>query len=184
MKRSSRGVFNNETLRDIGARIRAARGDITQEDFAKKIGVGRTVLANYEAGRRLPGSATLEKIAEEGQVSVNYILTGIEATVDPFQIREQLFDTHYQDGFAVALFIYDRMRGAFINKSETDKLLIWAHVIPKLAEHLEHVIGDNVNINDSEYHIETKALIEEFRAADTSDILELIVELNATNYVQ
>lgn len=183
MKRSSRGVFDNETLRDIGARIREARGDATQEEFSKKIGVGRTVLANYEAGRRLPDSKTLEKIADEGHFSVNYLLSGLEATVDPFHIREKFSDTHFEDGFAAALFIFEKMRSAFAGKSEMHRLLIWGNVIPKLAEHLEIVIGENVAINDTDYRTELKAIIDEFRDAEAADILELIIELNTTNLV-
>jgi transcriptional regulator with XRE-family HTH domain len=184
MKRTSRGVFDKETLRDIGERIRTVRGDETQDEFAKKIGVGRTVLANYEAGRRLPDSDTLEKIADERGYSTSYLLTGIEAAADPFRIDTRYPDTPYQEGFAVALFIYEKMKNAFSSKPEIDRLMIWGHAIPKLAEHLDTVIGRNVSINDSDFSIELAALIEEFRETDPSDVLELIVELNATNNSQ
>ncbi|WP_421398143.1 helix-turn-helix domain-containing protein [Agrobacterium fabrum] len=183
MKRSSRGVFDIETMRNIGARIRDARGNATQEEFSKKIGVGRTVLANYEAGRRLPDSRTLEKIADESNLTVNFLLSGLEATVDPFQIKEKFSETVYEDGFAAALFIFERMRLAFASKSEVHRLKIWANVVPKLAEHLEIVIGENVAINDSDYTTELQAIIDEFRSAETTDILELIVELNTNNLV-
>lgn len=179
MKRSSRGVFDKEALRDIGERIRLARGSATQEEFAKKIKVGRTVLANYEAGRRLPDSDTLEVIAEEGGVSVNHLLTGMEATIDPFQIRTVEADTLYKFGYAAALFVFDRLRESFKEKTETDRLLIWAEVITKLAAHFDDVIGDNVNINDSDYISELNSLINELRESERADILELIVTLNS-----
>jgi transcriptional regulator with XRE-family HTH domain len=54
----------------------------------KKIGVGRTVLANYEAGRRLPDSSTLEKLEEFSGHTVAYVLTGMEAHRDPFEVIE------------------------------------------------------------------------------------------------
>ena len=178
MKRVSRGAFGVETLREIGERIRAARGEYTQEDFAEKVGVGRTVLANYEAGRRLPDSKTLEKIAISGGKTTNYILTGVEATKDPFTIDTIYSDTHFEDGYIVALFIFDKMKGSFALKSEVERLRIWANVLPKLAEHLDDVIGANVTINDSDWDTELNALIEEFRNTPREDILELIVSLN------
>ena len=178
MKRMSRGAFDKETLRDIGGRIRDARGTQTQEEFAKKIRVGRTVLANYEAGRRLPDSTTLDLIAAEGNSTVNYLLTGMEATVDPFYIDTKYDDTHYEEGYAAALFVFDKLKGSFIDKSEVDRLRIWANVIPKLAEHLDIVIGQNVSINDSDWTTELKALIDELRESKREDILELIITLN------
>ncbi|MCY1668603.1 helix-turn-helix domain-containing protein [Rhizobium sp. SL86] len=178
MKRLSRGAFGAETLREIGERIRAARGAATQEDFARKIGVGRTVLANYEAGRRLPSSQTLEKIASTTGNTTAYILTGVEATKDPFIVDTIYSDTHLEEGYIVALFIFEKMRGSFLLKSEVERLRIWANVLPKLAEHLDDVIGANVNINDSDWATELEALIEEFRNTPTEDILELIVSLN------
>ncbi len=181
MKRTSRGVFDKETLRGIGARIREARGNQTQEEFAKKIRVGRTVLANYEAGRRLPDSQTLDHIADEGNSTVNYLLTGMEATADPFLIDTKYSDTAFGEGYVAALFIFEKMRASFSEKSEVERLGIWANVIPKLAQHLDDVIGKNVHINDSDWNSELASLIEELRESEREDILELIVTLNAQN---
>lgn len=177
MKRTSRGVFDSETLQNIGKRIRVARGDATQEEFSTKIGVGRTVLANYEAGRRLPDSKTLEAMARHSGQSVAYILTGVEAERDPFTVDTVYDGTPYDYGYAAALFLYDHMRGSFADKSATDRLILWGDILPKLAEHLEFVIGDNVSTNDSEYVIELERLIEEFRTAEMSSLLELIIKV-------
>lgn len=179
MKRSSRGVFDNATLRDIGDRIRIARGEKTQEEFAKRINVGRTVLANYEAGRRLPSSETLEAIAQAGNVTVAHLLTGVEATLDPFNIDTKYDNSAYEDGYAVALYIFEKMRASFGDKSDIERLKIWANVIPKLAQHLDNVIGYNAIENDKHADDEIKALISEFKEASKEDVLELIITLKA-----
>ncbi|WP_416144950.1 helix-turn-helix domain-containing protein [Planococcus koreensis] len=46
----------------------------TQSDFAKIIGVARTTYAMYEQGQREPDFATLQKIADYYEVSVDYLL--------------------------------------------------------------------------------------------------------------
>ena len=79
-----RKAFNIETSQAIGERIRSARGDRTQEEFASRIGVSRSALTNYEAGRRLPNDLVLSRIAEETGVSVNSILFG--ETKIPFEM--------------------------------------------------------------------------------------------------
>lgn len=53
----------------IGARIRSLRGDESQEAFAKRAGITRSALANYELNRTRPKRSVLEKIARAGGVS-------------------------------------------------------------------------------------------------------------------
>ncbi|CAI9400724.1 hypothetical protein ANOBCDAF_00547 [Pleomorphomonas sp. T1.2MG-36] len=79
----NRKIFDTETLRAIGTRIREARGETTQEVFAAMIGVTRSALTNYEAGRRLPNDIVLRKISEVSGKSAPYILFG--NTITPFE---------------------------------------------------------------------------------------------------
>lgn len=71
-----RKSFSNETSREIGQRIRSARGSASQETFAAEIGVSRSALTNYEAGRRLPNDLVLSRIAEVSGVRVESLLFG------------------------------------------------------------------------------------------------------------
>lgn len=80
---NSRKSFDIETSRAIGARIRQARGDRTQEEFAALVGVSRAALTNYEAGRRLPNDLVLKRIAEETGVDIPNLLFG--RTTIPFE---------------------------------------------------------------------------------------------------
>lgn len=53
--------------------IRDQRG-LSQKFVAEKIGVRNNTLSGYESGRREPDAATLEKLADLYQVSVDYLL--------------------------------------------------------------------------------------------------------------
>jgi transcriptional regulator with XRE-family HTH domain len=60
----------------VGQRIRAVRGRLTQTDFARMIGVRKqNYISRYEHGR-IPNPELLVKIAELGKTSVDYLLTG------------------------------------------------------------------------------------------------------------
>ncbi len=60
----------------VGERIRMVRGQVTQTDFAKKIGVKKqNYISRYERGR-IPSPDLLVRIADLGKVSVDWLLTG------------------------------------------------------------------------------------------------------------
>lgn len=64
-------------LRAIGRRIRELRGfDMTQADFARRIGVTQGYLSALENGEKEPGSAVLLAIRQEFGKSVDWLLTG------------------------------------------------------------------------------------------------------------
>ncbi|PYX74299.1 MAG: hypothetical protein DMG72_10450 [Acidobacteria bacterium] len=66
-------------LRSIGRRIRELRGfDMTQEEFARRIGVAQSHLSALEHGQREPGSSVLLAISREFGKSVDWLLTGEE----------------------------------------------------------------------------------------------------------
>jgi transcriptional regulator with XRE-family HTH domain len=64
-------------LRAIGRRIRELRGfDMTQTEFARRIGVTQSYLSALERGEKEPGSAVLLAISQEFGKSVDWLLTG------------------------------------------------------------------------------------------------------------
>jgi transcriptional regulator with XRE-family HTH domain len=64
-------------LRAIGRRIRELRGfDMTQVDFARRIGITQGYLSALENGEKEPGSAVLLAIKQEFGKSVDWLLTG------------------------------------------------------------------------------------------------------------
>jgi transcriptional regulator with XRE-family HTH domain len=64
-------------LRAIGRRIRELRGfEMTQADFAHRIGVSQGYLSALENGEKEPGAAVLLAITKEFGKSVDWLLTG------------------------------------------------------------------------------------------------------------
>jgi transcriptional regulator with XRE-family HTH domain len=64
-------------LRAIGRRIRELRGfEMTQVDFARRIGVTQGYLSALENGEKEPGSAVLLAIRQEFGKSTDWLLTG------------------------------------------------------------------------------------------------------------
>lgn len=64
-------------LRAIGRRIRELRGfEMTQADFANRIGVSQGYLSALENGEKEPGAAVLLAIRKEFGKSVDWLLTG------------------------------------------------------------------------------------------------------------
>jgi transcriptional regulator with XRE-family HTH domain len=66
----------------VGHRIAAVRRQLglSQAAFARRLGIGRNTLLNYERDIRLPRSAVLTRIAEAGGVSVDWLLNGHSVT--------------------------------------------------------------------------------------------------------
>jgi transcriptional regulator with XRE-family HTH domain len=63
----------------VGKRIRGLRGfDITQADFAKRIGVSQSYLSAVEHGRNEVGAQVLLAISREFGKSLEWLLTGEE----------------------------------------------------------------------------------------------------------
>jgi transcriptional regulator with XRE-family HTH domain len=70
-------------LQAVGRRIRALRGfDMTQAEFARRIGVTQGYLSALEHGEKEPGSAVLVAISREFGKSIDWLLTGVEAHRD------------------------------------------------------------------------------------------------------
>jgi transcriptional regulator with XRE-family HTH domain len=79
-KKSRAGAEIN--LREIGRRIRGLRGlDMTQAEFASRIGVAQSYLSALEHGEKEPGATVLLAIARAFGRSVDWLLTGQAAHI-------------------------------------------------------------------------------------------------------
>jgi transcriptional regulator with XRE-family HTH domain len=66
----------NKKYSQVGERLKELRGNLSQEEFAKKIGVSFRTYQRYEVGERIPHPHVLSKIAEKFDTTVDWILTG------------------------------------------------------------------------------------------------------------
>jgi transcriptional regulator with XRE-family HTH domain len=62
----------------VGARIKALRlaADLTQDEFAAKLNVSRSAIAQWETDRSGPGRHTMEHIAKVLNASFGYLASG------------------------------------------------------------------------------------------------------------
>lgn len=61
----------HERIKEIRKRL-----DLTQQEFASRIGVKRNTVATYEMGRSAPSDAAISLICREFNVSENWLRTG------------------------------------------------------------------------------------------------------------
>jgi len=59
----------------IGGRMAYVRGDVSQAQFAKRLGIHKNSLGNYERGERLPDAGVLCKLIDAGY-NANWIISG------------------------------------------------------------------------------------------------------------
>lgn len=110
----------------IGERIKIIRNtlDITQDDFAKKLGTARTTVASYEINRREPMEATIKSICREFNVNYDWLKDGIGEMFD--SVPETLVDELAQE------FQLDdldkRIIHGYLRLSESDRTAIKRYV--------------------------------------------------------
>ena len=64
-----------DTFLGFSSRLRKVRAGLSQEEFGKIFGVTKVTISRYEAGR-IPDAETLDKIANYGKVTVEWLLYG------------------------------------------------------------------------------------------------------------
>ena len=61
----------------MGRRIREIRGfELTQEEFARALGIGQTQLSKYELGQSVPTLEILLKLKFIGGKTIDWLVTG------------------------------------------------------------------------------------------------------------
>lgn len=68
--------MSSEIFFEAGQRIEALRGKLTQVSFAKRLGVSRSSIEGWEAGKRLPDGSSLLRMHEAFGADIGYLLTG------------------------------------------------------------------------------------------------------------
>ena len=73
---------------DVSKRIIAARGDLSQREFAKKVGCSNTQISLVERGISRPSNELLMKIAAATGVSVKWLMSGVEGDDAEGELKE------------------------------------------------------------------------------------------------
>jgi transcriptional regulator with XRE-family HTH domain len=64
-------------LKAVGRRLRQLRGfDVTQADFARKLGISQSQLSKYERGVAAPPADVLIRLKQMLRISLDWLLTG------------------------------------------------------------------------------------------------------------
>jgi len=64
-------------LKALGRRLRELRGfDLTQEEFARELGISQSQLSKYERGVAAPPADILFLVKRRFRVSIDWLLTG------------------------------------------------------------------------------------------------------------
>jgi len=84
---------------NIGERITQLRRqfNLSQEDLAKKIGVSRTIIGNYERNTNTPSIEVLIKIAKTFNVTVDYIIGEGELSSYDKEVLKRIEDINKLD---------------------------------------------------------------------------------------
>lgn len=67
----------------FGERLAFVRGDVRQEDFAKRFKVSRKTLIRYESNERVPGSDFVAAVIAAFGLDANWLLLGVGELPEP-----------------------------------------------------------------------------------------------------
>jgi DNA-binding XRE family transcriptional regulator len=80
---SKRNVRQNIDWKGVGRRLRELRGsNVTQQEFAERIGVSQGYLSHLERGEKEIGPEILLRISRSCHKSIEWLLTGKEPTIN------------------------------------------------------------------------------------------------------
>lgn len=81
----------------MGKRIVILRGELSQADFAEKLGVSRNTLSRYENGTNIPGADFLQMLVTTFGVDANWLLLGVGEPPKPeLDAREAILVDHFR----------------------------------------------------------------------------------------
>lgn len=82
-----KNTFPSET--ELSGRLQIIRGEMTQREFAKRLGVGRTTLIRYESGERIPDAMFLQMLILKFKIDPSWLLLGLGSVPEQVQISSE-----------------------------------------------------------------------------------------------
>lgn len=89
-------MTKGSSTQTLAGRIAWVRGEMRQEDFAARLGIGRTTLIRYESGERVPDAALLSMLVREFGVDASWLLLGGEVPNQELTPREKTLLDNYR----------------------------------------------------------------------------------------
>jgi len=81
----------------MGKRIAFLRGELSQADFAERLGVSRNTLSRYENGTSIPSADFLQLLVTAFGVDANWLLLGVGEPPKPeLDAREAILVDHFR----------------------------------------------------------------------------------------
>jgi len=80
----------------LGARIALVRGHMTQEEFAKRLGIGRATLVRYEKNENDTPSSILQVLIKEFGADPQWLLLGVGESLKEEERREAILLSHFR----------------------------------------------------------------------------------------
>ncbi|MBE8611506.1 transcriptional regulator [Morganella morganii] len=74
---------------ELSGRLQIIRGEMTQSEFAKLLGIGRTTLIRYESGERIPDAMFLQMLVLKFNIDPSWLLLGIGLAPEQKQISSE-----------------------------------------------------------------------------------------------
>ena len=83
--------------KDIGARVKQVRAEMSQRDFAELLGVAKGSVSQIEQGKAMPSGDFLVKIKAATGVDMNWLLTGMSSEPSTLNPRESALLDNYRN---------------------------------------------------------------------------------------
>ncbi|MFZ7089840.1 helix-turn-helix domain-containing protein [Primorskyibacter sp. 2E233] len=167
--KTSRRIFDSETMRGIGAKLREVRGDRTLAEFSKALGLARTTWSNYEAGRRLPSHEVLERLWAVEGIPADQILpsASLKRTVAP-QGASGWFS------YIPILWLFGHLRTSGRFASENEALLWWSQRVPSLADEFENRAFEMAALHDIDLEDAALLVCQDLEGRSEDELFEFL----------
>lgn len=88
-------MTSEKDLADVGERIKRTRGELTQAEFAERLGVDRKTVVRWESGDRMPDGESLRALWNHFHADPGWVLTG-GGSPPPINARETALLDNYR----------------------------------------------------------------------------------------
>lgn len=167
-----------------GKRIQEIRADfnLSQEAFAKKAGISRNALSNYERGLRSPDIATLQAISNEFNLPIDYIIgtsdiKSYDEDINMICKVTGLSECSIQTLESMKDKPYFKILDKILECKYEDDFIELESILAKTLDRCKEVIKMKALSNSINYLADTKCFYDMYGDSDNSFIKKLLIDL-------